>query len=84
MTDSTEPWHRIGAFEPADAKRLLAALEAAGIPFEIEADHTALNQPGRWVPLALGLPTQGSQVAIYVPTEHVDRALSVIERIFPV
>ncbi|HEY0966472.1 MAG TPA: hypothetical protein VGD88_03695 [Opitutaceae bacterium] len=82
--ESDELLHPIGAFDPSDTKRVIAALEAAAIPFEVEADHSALAKPGRWVSLALGMPTEGSKLAIFVPESKVDAALAEVKRLFPV
>jgi len=82
--ETNEPLHRIGAFDPSDAKRVIAALETAAIPFEVEADHSALAQPGRWVALSLGMPTEGSKLAILVPESRIDQALAEVKRLFPV
>lgn len=82
--ESDEALHLIGAFEPSDAKQVISALEAAAITFEVEADHSALAMPGRWVSLALGMPTEGSKLAIFVPEAKVDQALAEVKRLFPV
>lgn len=84
MNPSEEPLHLIGSFDPTDTKRVVAALEAAAIPFEVESDHSALAQPGRWVSLALGMPTEGSKLALFVPESRVDQALAEVKRLFPV
>lgn len=84
MTPSEEPLHLIGAFDPADTRRVTEVLEAANIPFEVESDHSALAQPGRWASLALGMPTEGSKLAIFVPESRVDQALAEVKRLFPV
>jgi hypothetical protein len=84
MNPSEEPLHLIGAFDPADTRRVTEALEAANIPFEVESDHSALAQPGRWVSLALGMPTEGSKLALFVPESRVDQALAEVKRLFPV
>lgn len=84
MTPSEEPFHLIGAFDPADTRRVTEALEAANIPFEVESDHSALAQPGRWVSLALGMPTEGSKLALFVPESRVDQALAEVKHLFPV
>ena len=43
MDDTSEMLHQLGAFEPHEAKKVLPLLEATGIRFEVEADHTALT-----------------------------------------
>lgn len=83
-SEANEPLHLIGAFDPSDTKRVIAALEAAAIPFEVESDHSALAKPGRWVSLALGMPTEGSKLAIFVPESKVEQALDEVKPLFPV
>jgi hypothetical protein len=83
MNESGDAMHRLGAFEPAEAKRLLPALEAAGIPFEIEADHSALAQPGRWMQLYFGMYPDGSKLAVFVPESRLEHALAEAQRLFP-
>jgi len=74
MPDEEAMMFQLGAFEPTEAKRLLPQLEAAGIPFEIEADNSALLQPGRSAALALGMYPAGSKIVIFVPEATADRA----------
>ncbi len=42
MEPPEEMLQQVGAFEPSDAKRVIALLEARSIPFEVEADDSAL------------------------------------------
>ena len=61
----------LGAFDPADAKPLLRLLEEHEVPFEVEADHSELLQPGRAVGLYLGMGPAGSCLRIFVHHEHL-------------
>lgn len=79
-----EKLHQLGSFDPADAKRILAALEAAAIPFEVEADHSALAKPGRSMELYLGMFPEGSKLAVFVPASSLDQAQTELRALFPV
>ena len=73
----------LGAFEPSDAKRLLPLLEANGIPFEVQADDSALTLPGREVELATGLFPTGSQLRILVPAADLQKGLELVQALYP-
>ena len=74
----------LGAFEPSDAKRLLPILETNGIPFEVEADDSALTLPGREVELATGLFPTGSRLRILVPASDLQQGLELVQGLYPV
>ena len=76
--------HQLGAFEPFEAKRVIAVLESAGVPFEIEADHSALAKPGRWMELYFGMYPEGSKLAIFVPESKIEEAEESMRRLFPI
>ena len=84
MDDTSEMLHQVGSFEPREAKKVLPLLEAAGIRFEIEADHSALTQPNRTLELYFGMYPAGSKLAVFVPESQIDRAMTVINDLFPV
>jgi hypothetical protein len=73
----------LGAFEPSDAKRLLRLLEEHQVPFEVEADHSALMQPGRAVGLYLGMNPTGSRLNIYIPKDHLPYARKLLRWLYP-
>lgn len=83
MASSDELMHEVGGFDPVDAKKVLGALEAAGVPFEIEADHTDLLQPGRTLQMAFGMYPPGSKLLVFVPESAVARAQGIIAGLFP-
>ncbi|MDR2863551.1 MAG: hypothetical protein LBV54_06745, partial [Puniceicoccales bacterium] len=58
--ETGEILHELGAYPPILAKRVLAELEAAKIPFEIEADHSALSDPLRGIQIYLFTSPEGS------------------------
>ncbi len=73
----------LGGFEPADAKRLLSLLEEHEVPFEVEADHSELLQPGRAVPLYLGMIPAGSCMRIFVKQENLGHVRKLLHWLYP-
>lgn len=73
----------LGDFDPPDARRLLRLLEEHEVPFEIEADHSALMQPGRAVSLYLGMGPTGSRMNVHVPVEHLPHSRKLLRYLFP-
>ena len=84
MDDSSEMSHQLGAFEPMAVKKVLPVLEAEGIPFEIEADHSALTQPNRYLQLYFGMYPDGSKIVVFVRESDLPNARIALERLFPV
>ncbi len=84
MDEAPDLLHQLGAFEPMDAKKVLPLLEAQNIPFEVEADHSALGQPNRTIQLYLGMSPEGSKLAVFVREADIPRALKIVEHLFPV
>lgn len=76
--------HQIGAFEPHEAKRVLALLEARKIPFEVEADNSALAEPSRPLQFYFGMYPSGSKLAVFVPESVLEEATHALREIFPV
>lgn len=79
-----EMLHQIGDFEPWEARQVLAALETEAIPFEVEADHSALRRPGRWIEQYFGMYPEGSKLVVFVPESAVPAATAIVRRFFPV
>lgn len=84
MEPQEEMLQQLGAFEPSDAKRLLPLLEAEHIPFEVEADDSALSAPGRWIYLCTGIYPEGSKVVVFVSESDLTRATEILDTLFPV
>jgi hypothetical protein len=84
MEPPEEMMHQIGAFEPFEAKRVLALLEAHEIPFEVEADHSALANPTRPLQFYFGMYPEGSKLAVFVPESKEQRALEALKAMFRV
>lgn len=73
----------LGLFDPRDAKPLLALLEEQGIIFQLEADHSMLNAPGRTVALFTGMYPTGSQLEIFVQAEDLGHARRLLHVQYP-
>jgi hypothetical protein len=84
MNDDATMWHQLGAFEPHEAKKVLPLLEAHQIQFEVEADHSALTQPGRAAQFYFGMYPEGSKLAVFVREEDIAKAQKALEPLFPV
>ena len=84
MESPEEQMQQIGAFEPSDAKRAFALLEAHQIPFEIEADNSALADPNRTIQLLFGIYPEGSKILVFVPESKVADAEVALKPLFPV
>lgn len=82
-TASPDGFESLGLFEPSDAKQLLRVLEENDVPFEVEANHAALKQPGREVSMYLGMYPTGSQMEIFVPAAHLDYGLKLMRWLYP-
>ena len=83
MESPDDIMQQIGAFEPSDAKRVIASLETNKIPFEVEADDSALFAPNRWLQLQFGMYPDGSKVVIFVPESRVPNATEILNTLFP-
>jgi hypothetical protein len=81
--DAEEVLHELGAYSPVFAKRILAELESAKIPFEIEVDNTALANPLRGIQLYLCLSPEGSKIKIFVPETHLAAAKALEQQAVP-
>jgi hypothetical protein len=83
MSPPEEMMHEVGAFDPLDAKKILAALEAAGTRFEVESDHSELTRPGRTFQLAVGMSPPGSKLRIFVPESSLSEVQTLVAELFP-
>lgn len=73
----------LGAFDPSDARQILTLLEEHEVPFEIEADHSALTQAGREVSMYLAMYPRGSQLHIVVDAGHLGHARRILRYLYP-
>lgn len=81
---SGEKFEAIGAFEPREVKRVVALLEAQGIPFDLQADDSALSNPFRAVQLSMGTYPEGSKIVVFVPESNYAAAVETLKVMFPV
>jgi hypothetical protein len=84
MEPAEEMMHQIGAFEPFEAKRVLAVLETHQIPYDAVADNSALSDPFRSAQLYFGMYPEGSKLAVFVPESMHKAAMEVLKELFPV
>ncbi len=83
MAEEDNLLHELGAFEPAELKRIAPALEAAGIEFEIESDHHELGRPMRDSELVLGFNPAGSKLVVFVPGPKLEAATAIATTLYP-
>ncbi len=83
MAEEDNLLHELGAFEPAELKRIAPALEAAGIEFEIESDHHELGRPMRDSELVLGFNPAGSKLVVFVPGPKLEAATTIVATLYP-
>jgi len=84
MSSSDEMMHEIGGFETSDVQRVLEALDVAGIPFEIEGDHTQLLGSSRTFQMAMGMYPPGSRILVFVPESRLQDAQTIVAGLFPI
>ena len=84
MQEPDEMLHQVGAFEPFEAKRVLALFEAKQIPFEVETDNSALTNPTRPLQFYFGMYPEGSKLLIFVPESKQAEAMQALRELFPV
>lgn len=85
--DAAEPeerWCQVGSFEPMEAKRVIPLFEQHQVPFEMEADHSRLQAPFRFLQLEFGLYPEGSKLLLFVPEKEEARAQQLLATLFPV
>lgn len=81
---SGEDLQSIGAFDPHDAKKIIAALETEKIYFEVEADHSELARPRRFVFHYFGMFPDGSKLTLYVPASSAPTATRIVQTLYPI
>jgi hypothetical protein len=80
---SDEMLQQLGAFDPRDAKKLIAGLERHGIPFEMESDHSAVASDRHWMSINTGVSPQSSKLVFFVPEKLFAQAMKVMRDVFP-
>lgn len=74
MPDDEPLLHQLGAFDPAEATRLVDLLEKNGIAFEIETDQSALSGSNDFSGLQFGVNPEGAKILLFVPEPALARA----------
>ena len=80
MPDDEPLLHQLGAFDPAEATRLLALLEAHGISVEIETDQSALSGSNDFSGLQFGVNPEGAKILVFVPEAALAQAQELLRR----
>jgi hypothetical protein len=78
MPDDEPLLHQLGAFDPAEATRLVDLLEKSGIDFEIETDQTALSGSNDFSGLQFGVNPEGAKILLFVPEPDLARAQALL------
>ena len=81
MPDDEPLLHQLGAFDPAEATRLLAALEEAGIACEIDTDQSAFSGSNDFSGLQFGVNPEGAKILVFVPEPELARAQAEFTRL---
>ncbi len=84
MPNEDEMLHQVGAFEALDAKRVLEAFEAEGVPCEVDRDDSSMLNIDRTAMLNFGMYPEGSKLLVFVPESSLSKAEAVVRRLFPV
>jgi hypothetical protein len=74
MPDDEPLLHQLGAFDPAEATRLVELLEQRGIAYEIETDQSALSGSNDFSGLQFGVNPEGAKILIFVPEASLPAA----------
>jgi hypothetical protein len=81
MPDAEPLLHQLGAFDPAEATRLVALLEQHQVTFEIETDQSALSGSNDFSGLQFGLNPEGAKILIFIPEPELARAQELLRRL---
>jgi len=74
---------QLGTFEPPEAMRALPALEARGIPFEIELEPGLLARTSSALQVYLGPDPEASKLAVFVSADRLAEATEVVRAWLP-
>ena len=81
MPDAEPLLHQLGAFDPAEATRLVALLEQHQVTFEIETDQSALSGSNDFSGLQFGLNPECAKILIFIPEPELARAQELLRRL---
>jgi len=79
MPDAEPLLHQLGAFDPAEATRVVDLLEKHGIACEIETDQTALTGSNDFSALQFGVNPEGAKILLFVPEADLARAGALLQ-----
>ncbi len=74
MSNDDPLLHQLGAFDPAEATRLVELLEKHGVVYEIETDRSALTGSNDFSGLQFGVNPEGAKILLFVPAPDLARA----------
>lgn len=74
MSNDEPLLHQLGAFDPAEATRLVELLEKQGVAYEIETDQSALTGSNDFSGLQFGVNPEGAKILLFVPEPDLARA----------
>lgn len=78
MPDDEPLLHQLGAFDPAEATRLVELLEQRDIAYEIETDQSALSGSNDFSGLQFGVNPEGAKILIFVPEANLALAQEIL------
>lgn len=78
MPDDEPLLHQLGAFDPAEATRLIELLEQRDIAYEIETDTSALSGTNDFSGLQFGVNPEGAKILIFVPEANLAAAQALL------
>jgi hypothetical protein len=81
MPDAEPLFHQLGAFDPAEATRLVALLEEHDVTFEIDTDQSAFSGSNDFSGLQFGVNPEGAKILIFVPEPELPRAQELLGRL---
>lgn len=74
MSNDEPLLHQLGAFDPAEATRLVELLEKHDVAYEIETDQSALTGSNDFSGLQFGVNPEGAKILLFVPEPDLARA----------
>ncbi len=73
----------IGQFDHTDARRVIARLEADGVPFQMELDREALTRPGRADTMFLIPQAPVACLRLWVPVSDFPHSQKIVRWVLP-
>ena len=82
MNEENGEMHLIGDLSPQEVKRFLENLKAEGIPWELEADDSAIRTLSPQQARHGGTFGTGVRIRVFVPRDHRLHACQVYDELF--